>query len=165
MNTPRFARLDRAGQLGCAFLVSAILVFAASDISRGLAGTSAAAWAVALVASIVVAAAACALLERFVLAPARSLAAEVVMLRGQAGEIDALRRELAERTEQQRRLRHDLRGAMSPVLLVADRLVSHADPAVKRSGDIMVRTVERATALLAEPGAAKPSGPSPPAGS
>ncbi len=57
---------------------------------------------------------------------------------------------LAERVEQQRRMRHDLRGAMSPVLLIADRLLHHADPAVKRSAEILVRTVDRATALLAE---------------
>ncbi len=164
MNMPRFARLDRAGQLGCAFLVLAGLVFAACAITQAV---PAGAWRMALAASVIAAGAACLLLERLVLAPARSLAVDMAMFRGDA---DALRRELAERSEQQRRLRHDLRGAMSPVLLVADRLTAHPDPAVKRTGDIMVRTVERATALLAEPGpvkpsGAKPSGATPPAGS
>ena len=154
MNTPRFARLDRAGQLGGAFLAAAILVFAACAITRANAG----AWGAVLAASIVAGVAACLLLERLVLTHSRSLAADMTTLRSQAAEVDALRRELAERTEQQRRLRHDLRGAMSPVLLVADRLTAHPDPAVKRSGDIMVRTVERATALLAEPGGSSPPG-------
>ena len=74
----------------------------------------------------------------------------------------ALELALADRIEQQRKLRHDIRGALSPVLLVADRLLNHADPAVKRSGEIMVRTVDRATALLAESSDAEanpPAGP------
>ena len=31
-------------------------------------------------------------------------------------------------------LRHDIRGILSPALLTADRLLNHADPAVKRAG-------------------------------
>jgi hypothetical protein len=58
----------------------------------------------------------------------------------------------AARAETQRRLRHDVRGALSPALLTADRLLSHADPAVQRAGDIMVRAVEKTAALLADPG-------------
>ena len=45
-------------------------------------------------------------------------------------------------------LRHDLRGALSPALLVSDRLVGHTDPAVAKAGGIVVRAVERATGLL-----------------
>lgn len=45
-------------------------------------------------------------------------------------------------------LRHDLRGVLSPALMMADRLVSHPDPAVRRAGDAVVRSVDRATALL-----------------
>ena len=67
---------------------------------------------------------------------------------------------LANKAEQQRKLRHDIRGALSPVLLVADRLLNHADPAVKRSGEIMVKTVDRAIALLAESGEAEANPPS-----
>ena len=47
-------------------------------------------------------------------------------------------------------LRHDLRGILSPVLLMADRLLNHEEPGVRRAGDVVVRTVERATARLAE---------------
>jgi hypothetical protein len=57
----------------------------------------------------------------------------------------------AVRLESHRRLRHDIRGALSPALLTADRLLTHADPAVQRAGDIVVRAVERAAALLSDP--------------
>ncbi len=46
-------------------------------------------------------------------------------------------------------LRHDLRGVMSPALMMSDRLVNHADPAVQRAGQAVVRSIERSTALLA----------------
>jgi len=45
-------------------------------------------------------------------------------------------------------LRHDLRGILSPALLVADGLTSHEDPKVRRAGEVIVRTVERAAARL-----------------
>ena len=72
----------------------------------------------------------------------------------------------AVRLESQRRLRHDIRGALSPALLTADRLLTHADPAVQRAGDVVVRAVERAAALLVDPAVAEqapgttPPGPS-----
>jgi hypothetical protein len=47
-------------------------------------------------------------------------------------------------------LRHDLHGILSPALLTADRLLNSPDPSVRRAGEVMVRTVERATARLAE---------------
>jgi hypothetical protein len=47
-------------------------------------------------------------------------------------------------------LRHDLRGILSPAMLIADRLSSHEDPAVQRAGAVVVLTVERAAARLAE---------------
>ena len=46
-------------------------------------------------------------------------------------------------------LRHDLRGVLSPALMMSDRLLTHADPAVQRAGNAVVRSIERATALLA----------------
>ncbi len=45
-------------------------------------------------------------------------------------------------------LRHDLRGILSPALMVSDRLVNHADPAIRRAGESVVRSVDRATTLL-----------------
>ena len=62
----------------------------------------------------------------------------------------------AVRLEAHRRLRHDIRGALSPALLTADRLLTHADPAVQRAGDIVVRAVERAAALLSDTQAPPP---------
>lgn len=47
-------------------------------------------------------------------------------------------------------LRHDLRGVLSPALMMADRLLRNEDPAIRRAGQAVVRSVERATALLAE---------------
>ncbi len=64
-------------------------------------------------------------------------------------------------------LRHDLRGVLSPALMVTDRLVGNADPAVQRAGQAVIRSIERATAIIqaskAEPVAAAqadaPAGP------
>ncbi len=49
-----------------------------------------------------------------------------------------------------RKLRHDLRGALSPALLATDRLLGHEDPAIQRSGTIISQSIERAIALLAD---------------
>jgi signal transduction histidine kinase len=46
------------------------------------------------------------------------------------------------------RLGHDLRGALAPALLMGERLQSHADPAVRRGGDSVVRAVDRASELV-----------------
>ncbi len=43
---------------------------------------------------------------------------------------------------------HDLRNALSPALLSAERLELHSDPAVRRSGSILVRAVENATDMV-----------------
>ena len=61
--------------------------------------------------------------------------------------------------------RHDLRGALSPALIVSDRLIASSDPAIRRAGEAVVRSIEQASALIAasktlEPpgdGAARPS--------
>lgn len=45
-------------------------------------------------------------------------------------------------------LRHDLRGMLSPALLTADRLTEHEDPKVSRTGQIVVRAINRATERL-----------------
>ncbi len=47
-------------------------------------------------------------------------------------------------------LRHDLRGIFSPAYLMAERLLNHADPAVSKAGEAMIKTVERASARLNE---------------
>lgn len=49
-----------------------------------------------------------------------------------------------------RRLRHDLRGILSPALMTADRLLmSTEDPLAKRAAETMVETIERAEKRLA----------------
>ncbi len=47
-------------------------------------------------------------------------------------------------------LRHDLRGVLSPALLVADRLLAHSDPVGVRAGETVVKAVRRAEARLTE---------------
>ena len=81
----------------------------------------------------------------------RRMAAELDGLRAKLTVQQQLEHQLSTRAELQRRLRHDLRGALSPALLTADRLISHQDPKVRRAGEIMVKSVDRASALLADP--------------
>ena len=45
-------------------------------------------------------------------------------------------------------LRHDLRGAISPAALIADRLRQNSDPIVQRSGKTISVVVERVLAIL-----------------
>ena len=46
-------------------------------------------------------------------------------------------------------LRHDIRGALSPALIMSDRLIESTDPGVRRAGEAVIRSIERAAALLA----------------
>ena len=62
----------------------------------------------------------------------------------------ALERQLAEIRAYTASLRHDLRGVLSPALMMSDRLLKHADPAVQKAGHAVVRSIERATTLLAD---------------
>ncbi len=81
----------------------------------------------------------------------RPLAAERsqgALLRAQLAEAGAACVQLAELRAQLSGLRHDLRGILSPALLVSDRLLTHEEPHVRRAGEVMVRTVERASARL-----------------
>lgn len=87
---------------------------------------------------------------------------------------DRLREQLEEYRAHSAVLRHDLRGVLSPALMMSDRLLGHADPAVQRAGNAVVRSIERATTLLASskevlqpvvngaPSADGPAGPVPP---
>lgn len=60
-------------------------------------------------------------------------------------------------------LRHDIRGVLSPALMMSDRLLNHEDKSVQRAGQAVVRSVERATALLATHKDALAADPAPPA--
>ncbi len=50
--------------------------------------------------------------------------------------------------EQIKRLGHDLRGALTTAMLVAERLQSHADPSVVRSATLIGQSVDVATTVL-----------------
>lgn len=64
--------------------------------------------------------------------------------------IDETRTRLAALEAATSALRHDLRGILAPALLVADRLLAHADPKVVRAGETVVKSVQRAEARLQE---------------
>ncbi|HUB14928.1 MAG TPA: hypothetical protein VMB34_23465 [Acetobacteraceae bacterium] len=57
-----------------------------------------------------------------------------------------LRVELLERLVSE--LRHDLRGAISPAALIADRLRQSEDPSLQRSGRTIGIVVDRVLAIL-----------------
>ncbi len=59
-------------------------------------------------------------------------------------------------------LRHDLRGALAPAMIMADKLTVSSDPAVRKSGEAVVKSIERASALLAVPKPNGIDGPAPP---
>jgi hypothetical protein len=71
-------------------------------------------------------------------------------LRTQLDQASGAQVHLAEMHAQLSLLRHDLHGILSPALLSADRLTCSEDPAIRKTGEIVIRTVERATARLAE---------------
>jgi hypothetical protein len=81
----------------------------------------------------------------------RAASATAASLALRLDEAGAAQVQLAELRANLASLRHDLRGILSPALLIADRLITNTDPAIKRAGEVMIRTVERASARLADP--------------
>ena len=67
---------------------------------------------------------------------------------GQRAAPDPARRRLAELESEMSTLRHELRGALSPALMISDRLLKSQDPLIRRAGDTVVRSVARATDLI-----------------
>ena len=53
-------------------------------------------------------------------------------------------------------LRHDLRGQLSPAMLVSDRLLTHSDPKVVKAGETIVRSIARVSERLAATRAPSP---------
>jgi hypothetical protein len=47
-----------------------------------------------------------------------------------------------------RRLRHRLSNILSPAMMVAEGLSNHADPAVKRAGEIILKSLDNAIEAL-----------------
>jgi hypothetical protein len=75
---------------------------------------------------------------------------ELAALRAKLAETETAQHEVAVLRAQASALRHDLRGILSPALLSADRLANSQDPASRKAADIVIRSVERATARLAD---------------
>ena len=147
----------RAGQAGSWYALLALLIFCGEGLGYvavqfvRTVPPRPMAWGAFAAVALVVGGVATVLLDWLLLDSHRRLMREVAASAEQGATLRSTELALAHRTEQQRRLRHDVRGLLSPILLTADRLVNHSDPAVQRSGAILVRTVERATGLLTEP--------------
>jgi hypothetical protein len=58
-----------------------------------------------------------------------------------------LRRREKAMTKALGRLGHDLRGALAPALLLAERLEMHQDSSVRQAGQVLMQAVERAASL------------------
>lgn len=113
--------------------------------------------AVALVAAVAAGVAVQLGLALFVVRPLRdqeALLRERLRLAEQGGT------RLAELEASTSSLRHDLRGILSPSLMMADRLLNHADPKVRRVGEVVVQTVERCNARLGQTRGKPPAGES-----
>ena len=145
--------------LTCLVACGEALAYAAWRFGN-VAPTQPAGWGVFAAVAAVMGVVGTVLLSWLVLQRYGQLASEVEALRPLAVAGQECEAQLANKVEQQRRLRHDIRGALSPALLMADRLLGNADPGVKRAGEIVVRSVDRAALLLADP----VEQPNPPAG-
>jgi hypothetical protein len=49
-----------------------------------------------------------------------------------------------------RKLGHDLRGILSPAMMVAERLQNSPDPAISRAGAIILESLDRAVTTISE---------------
>jgi hypothetical protein len=50
------------------------------------------------------------------------------------------------------RILHDVRGLLSPAMLLADRLTLHADPQVREAAERIIQSIEQAVTRLKELG-------------
>jgi signal transduction histidine kinase len=92
-------------------------------------------------------------LAAFVVRPLRD---QQALLRERVRLAELAQERLAELEAGTSSLRHDLRGILSPSLMMADRLLDHADPKVRRVGEVMVQTVERCSERLSRTRAGPP---------
>ncbi len=65
-----------------------------------------------------------------------------------SGSMDAAARRIAELEQLVRGLRHDLNGALTPVLMMADLLRAEPDPRLQRAGHRIEQSVLRMTQQL-----------------
>ncbi len=49
-----------------------------------------------------------------------------------------------------RKLGHDLRGLLSPAMMLAERLQNNPDPAVQKSGTLILQSLDRAVAAISK---------------
>ena len=103
--------------------------------------------AVALVAAVAAGVAMQLGLAAFVVRPLRD---QEAALRERLRLAEQAQARLAELEAATSSLRHDLRGILSPSLMMADRLLDHADPQIRRVGEVVVQTVERCIERLAQ---------------
>jgi nitrogen fixation/metabolism regulation signal transduction histidine kinase len=50
--------------------------------------------------------------------------------------------------EATRKLGHELRNVLSPAMMLAERMSTHADPQVQRAGKMILDSLDKATALI-----------------
>lgn len=133
--------------LGLAGL-AALGAFGAIGIALALVGLGVPYLAAVAVAAFIAGVAAFAALYALVVRPLAELGPETPgqLARGVAQQ----RARLAALEAVTSSLRHDLRGFLSPAMLVSDRLLNHADPKVVRAGETIVRAISRAADRLAQ---------------
>ncbi len=98
-------------------------------------------------AALIVGAAAFVVLHVLVVRPLAALGSEAPDALGR--DVAQQRARLAALEALTSSLRHDVRGMLSPAMLVSDRLLAHSDPKVVRAGETVVRAITRATERLA----------------
>jgi hypothetical protein len=64
-----------------------------------------------------------------------------------ARQLRAARREVARQSTAVRTLAHDVRGAVTPALLMTERLETNADPAVRLAAGVVAKAMDRVADL------------------
>ncbi len=144
-------------------LLGAGLAFAASCATLALMGLG----VPMLLAALVAAVAAGLVLHAILLAQvARPMAALQGRVDDGASSVAAMAARLSDVETRAASMRHDLRGVLSPALMVTDRLLNNPEPTVQRAGQAVIRSIERATAIIqaSKPETAAPAPSTEPAG-
>lgn len=138
-------------------LLGAGLAFAASCATLALMGLG----TPMLLAALLAAVAAGLVLHAVLLARiARPMAAMQGQVDDGASSAAAMAARLSDVEARAATMRHDLRGVLSPALMVTDRLVKNPDPTVQRAGQAVIRSIERATSII-QASKPEPAGPAP----
>jgi signal transduction histidine kinase len=126
-------------------LLGAGLAFAAACATLALMGLG----VPMLLAALAAAAAAGLVLHAVLLAQiARPMAALQGQVDDGASSAAAMAARLSDVETRAASMRHDLRGVLSPALMVTDRLINNPEPTVQRAGQAVIRSIERATAII-----------------